>query len=95
MPANGNPANSVEPQSTAVDLEAVTVFLKAEGRETVFALEPWVSRLLPGPDTPEEALKGTVYIDNDHLEHMAVDVPSIRIACLQLFDLAELLNRGD
>ena len=57
IPANGDPADAKKIEATAIDLEAIAVFLEAESRKAVPDLEPGIAGILTGLDPAKERLE--------------------------------------
>jgi len=77
IPANGDPADAKKIEATAIDLEAIAVFLEAESRKAVPDLEPGIAGILTGLDPAKERLERFVQVGHDVLKDVAMDVQRV------------------
>lgn len=90
MPANRNPTNPRQLQSSSVQLETVTVLLQTEGAKPSPALEAGIARLFPQLESAKEGVERLVQIGDNHLQDVTVNGRGILITGLKNLDLSQL-----
>lgn len=91
MPADGDTTDARQLETPPIDLEPVPVFLEAETRKAIPALEPRKAGRLTCLDAPEEGLKCFIQVGDDDLQDVAVDAFGVGVDGLLLLHPRKLL----